>query len=171
MSVVSRSPSATMISTLVRTWSTARCARGSSCGTSGNTRSSRRFRMILAKPTTDVSGVRSSWLTLVRKALLASFAATAASFACCISSNRREFSTALAIWPGDGLREGDLVRRELAARLVGSDHERPDDRATRQQGHDHEALGAAGRGGAPWSGRSTGRSWALLTTSDLAARR
>ena len=53
------------------TWRIARSTLGSSDATIGKTTSDRRFEMSFEKPTTDVSGVRSSWLTFDRKWLLA----------------------------------------------------------------------------------------------------
>ena len=67
-----------MIPRLSPTWRTARSTFGSSRATTGNTTSSSRLRLSLAKPTTDVSGVRSSCETLARNRLFASFAVSAA---------------------------------------------------------------------------------------------
>ena len=92
MSLVSRSPSLTttfrLSSTCWIVWATLR----SPVGTSGKMRSSSRFLMILAKPSTEVSGVRSSWLTVERNALLAASASSATARAFCASSNRRRIS-------------------------------------------------------------------------------
>ena len=91
MRPVRRSPSSTMIPRLSPTWRTARSTFGSSRTTTGNTTSSSRLRLSLAKPTTDVSGVRSSCDTLARKRLLASFASSAAaraSWASVIAASR-----------------------------------------------------------------------------------
>ena len=80
MSVVRRSPSSTMISRFSLTWRIARVElRVVRLGTRGKMTSSRRFEMSFEKPTTEVSGVRSSWLTFDRKVLLLSVAASAAS--------------------------------------------------------------------------------------------
>ncbi len=78
MSVVSRFPSSTMIARFSVTWRIARSTLGSSVTTVGKTTSDSRREMSFEKPTTEVSGVRSSWLTLDRKWLLATVAASAA---------------------------------------------------------------------------------------------
>ena len=91
MSAVSRSPSSMMIPRLSATWRIARSRFGSPVGTAGKTTSSSRRRMSLEKPTTEVSGVRSSWLTLDRKALFvadASSATTRAAWASSIATAR-----------------------------------------------------------------------------------
>ena len=49
--------------------------------------------MIFEKPTTDVSGVRSSWLTLVRNALLVWLAVSATARAACASAVARASSS------------------------------------------------------------------------------
>ncbi len=53
--------------------------------------------MIFAKPSTDVSGVRSSWLTVDRKALLAASASSAIDRAFSASSNRRRISCSCSL--------------------------------------------------------------------------
>ncbi len=92
MSLVSRSPSLTTTFRLSCTCAMVCCTFLSSLWTSGKMRSSSRLRMILAKPSTEVSGVRSSWLTVDRNALLAASASSAAARARSASSNSRRFS-------------------------------------------------------------------------------
>ena len=72
-------------------------------------RSSRRFLMILAKPSTEVSGVRSSWLTVERNALFAASASSAAARACRVSSNRR------ALWMATPTLAAMVVSRRRSA--------------------------------------------------------
>ena len=92
MSLVRRSPSLTTMPRFSMTWRLACCTLRSSSGIIGNNRSSRRRRMIFAKPRTEVSGVRSSWLTVERNELLAASACSAAARAWPASSN------SLALW-------------------------------------------------------------------------
>ena len=92
ISLVSRSPSLTTTLRLSCTCAMVCCTFLSSLWTSGKMRSSSRFLMILAKPSTEVSGVRSSWLTVERNALLAASASSAAARARSASSNSRRFS-------------------------------------------------------------------------------
>ena len=90
-SAVRRSPSAAMISRFSPTWRTARSSFGSASAPSraatraGRTTSSIRFRTIFVKPTIEVSGVRSSWLTFARNWLLVALAASAVARAACAS--------------------------------------------------------------------------------------
>ena len=97
ISLVSRSPSLTTTFRLSSTCWMVDTTFWSSFGTSGKMRSSRRFLMILAKPSTEVSGVRSSWLTVERNALLAASASSAMARACCASSNSRRISTSCSL--------------------------------------------------------------------------
>lgn len=69
MRVVSRSPSDTMMSMFAAIWSTVLRARLSLSGTSGKTAVWSLFFVTLAKPSTDVSGVRSSCETVAMKSV------------------------------------------------------------------------------------------------------
>ena len=86
ISAVSRSPSSTMIPRFSEIWRIARSRFASPGSTAGKTTSSSRRRISLEKPTIEVSGVRSSWLTFERNEPLASDAASAAIRAACASS-------------------------------------------------------------------------------------
>ena len=108
---VSRSPSLTTTSRFSPICWTVCLTRRSSVVSSGKIRSSSRFLMILAKPSTEVSGVRSSWLTVERKAPLAASASSAAARACLVSSKSR------ALWIATPTLAAIVVSRRRSASL------------------------------------------------------
>ena len=87
---VRRSPSAAMIPRFCAIWPTARSTFGSAAAgdaaIAGTRTSSNRFRTSFVNPTTEVSGVRSSWLTFARNVDFVALAVSAAARAAIASS-------------------------------------------------------------------------------------
>ena len=130
MRPVSRSPSATMIPRVSPTWRTARSTFGSSRGTTGNTTSSRRLRLSFANPTTDVSGVRSSWLTLDEEpALRLARVLRDPAGVVRLRHGVNEIGRPL----GDALLQGPVLRLELGIQAGGLDRAREQRRDRVQQ--------------------------------------
>ena len=132
-SSVSRSPSATMMSRFSRICPAPRATRASPGGRAGATSSRNLRRMILANPSTDVSGVRSSWETVEMNSVFI----RSTSFSTVTS--RTSKMTAVRSWPGR--------RKDVATTLPVP----PSDRATSVSGQAlslrHEAARAAMAGG------------------------